>query len=165
MKMNSSTRLITQYLLSCLLCLPAISYATSWPTFKSPSLTFLEDNNLIDTTNCPSGEGRISPDLVLNIERYFCGRFCPGNWAWTLSDDGQCHSLADAFTFLRYQFDYFRSGEYEDEKFYTKVTAYYGNSNDGKSTFTFTFISEKDNHWQCVEMNPEYHTIICANDT
>ena len=67
-------------LLVCLLYLPTFSHATSWPIFKSPTLKFLQDNDLIDTANCPAGEGRIPPDLVLNIQRYFCGRFCPGGW-------------------------------------------------------------------------------------
>lgn len=159
MKMNSSTLLI-----ACLLSLPAITHATSWPIFKSPTLKFLQDNNLIDTTSCPAGEGRISPKLVLNMQRYFCGRFCPGGWEWVLVDDQQCHSLAEDFNFQGYQFEYVKNGHDENETLYTTTTAFYGKSGDMKPVFAFTFTSEKDNHWQCVELSAEYHTVICAND-
>jgi hypothetical protein len=130
MKMNSSVLLIT-----CLLCLPLTSHATAWPIFKAPTLTFLQDNNLIDTAACPAGEGRISPNLLLKD-----------------------------FNFQRYDFQYVKNGHDEDETLYTTTTAYYGKAGDTKPVFAFTFTSEKDDHWQCSELSAEYNTVICAND-
>lgn len=159
MKMNSSTLLI-----ACLLSLPTITHATSWPIFKAPTLKFLQDNDLIDTTSCPTGEGRISPNMILNMQHYFCGRFCPSTWEWVLNDNQQCHSLANDFNFQRYEFKYVKNGHSENETLYTTTTAYYGKSDDTKPVFAFTFTSDKDNHWQCSELSEEYHTVICAND-
>lgn len=163
MKMNSFTLLIT-CLLSYLLISPITTHATSWPSFKAPTLGFLVDNNLIDTASCPAGEGRIVPNLSLNMQRYFCGRFCPGSWEWILHDNQQCHSLTEDFNFQRYEFEYVKNGHDENETLYTTTTAYYGKAGDTKPAFTFTFTSEKDNHWQCTEWSAEYHTVICAND-
>jgi hypothetical protein len=118
---------------------------------------------MIDTAGCPTGQGKIKPNLKLNIQQHFCRRYCPSTWEWKLVDDKTCHPLSD-FDFQRYEFNYVRHGSDENETLYTELTAYYGKVGSRQPTFKFTFTSEKDNHWRCSEMNPEMHSVICAND-
>lgn len=151
------------YLLpACMLI--SMAHATSWPTFTPPSLSFLMNNNMINTADCPAGEGKITPKLALNIQRYFCRLNCPSIWEWKLADDQSCHPINTDFNFQRYEFNYTRQGEGENETLYTEITAFYGKIDSNEPTFKFTFISQKDDHWQCIEMNPELHSVICADD-
>lgn len=155
---NTITRLLPIFFL--LLPFPVLA---SWPIFSPPTFTFLWDNNLIDTASCPIGQGKIYAGLSLNMSEHFCRRFCPDTWEWIVNSDNQCHDLNE-FNFQHYTFDYHWQGSGETETLYTVVTAYYGNAESNKSHISFTFTSEKNDHWQCSEMSKEYHTVICAND-
>lgn len=140
--------------------IPLLSYATNWPIFSSPDKKFLLSNNYIDTAHCPYGQGKLVPTVSINIHDSLCSTYCPISWVWVGNSDGICHDLTTSFEMKGYEIAHYDDNE---GTIYSVITAFYGEKNSDKSFFTFTFTTPEE-RWYCIEMNPEYHTLTCAND-
>ena len=141
--------------------LSRLAIATTWPIFLSPDKNFLKERGIIIPNSCPTGEGRIIPYALINIQRSLCKTFCPDNWYFIGSDDRTCHSLSSGFEFQRYKFIYNR--DENGATLGTKIVALYG-ERVGGIEFSFIYTSPENEHWYCYEVDTSSHAITCAND-
>jgi len=138
------------------------TFASAWPVFLPPDKALLLDQNAIDTSRCPPGEGRLIASFSINIHQSLCKTFCPDSWTWIAKSDETCHKLATDFTFQRYEIDHYH--DQDGMTSYSIVTASFGKKEDAQSAFKFIFITPEE-HWYCYEMNSDLHLVSCANDT
>lgn len=139
---------------------PIVTHATLWPVFSSPDIKFLLNNNYIDTTSCPRGQGKLIPNSFINIHDSLCKTFCPPSWIWYGSNDQTCHDLSKSFELQNYRIDHVNDDE---GTLYSQITASYGEKNSNQAIFQFVFTSSKE-RWFCIEMDAEIHNLTCAND-
>ncbi len=137
-------------------------FATNWPIFIAPDMSFLLQHDHIETKNCPVGEGKLLANVMINIKQFLCKNFCPGIWNWISASDEKCHPLATDFLFNGYDiFNYYNKNGTSN---FSVITASYGKINTRETNFKFVFTSLPGDFWQCYELNPQRHSLSCAND-
>ncbi|MBX3709542.1 MAG: hypothetical protein KF702_07305, partial [Gammaproteobacteria bacterium] len=150
------------FLYATLILFSTMVFGVRWPVFLAPDKEFLLKQNYIDTSQCPPGEGKLNPSIVLNISQFFCKTFCPSKWSWIVNSDNKCHHLSTDFIFKNYVIEYIFNQDGTVN--YSLVTAAYGRENSPTSFFTFKFMTPVGEYWGCFEMNPALHFISCTND-
>lgn len=141
---------------------PLLSFAASWPVFSPPDAAFLIRNNLIDTSQCPRGQGKLVPNVVINIHEQLCRTFCPESWLWKGWSDGKCHDLESDLKFQSYDIVHYRKKDGTTS--YSKVVAKFGSAGSSRSAFKFTVKTIPGEFWYCVQANRSIPNITCAND-
>ena len=157
--MKIKMNMVLFYVYCCLNTLPFSAHAISWPEFLPPDKKLLSDLNLIDSSQCLNGQGKITSNTVINIQQHRCKTFCPNSWAWVIHSDEKCHNLND------YVFKKYEVAHYDDKNSttnYSMITAFFGPEDNPilKMTMT-TAVTE---HWYCYEIDTDKHLIVCAND-
>lgn len=140
------------------------SFAAGWPMFSLPDEQFLLSRNYIDTRSCPSGQGRVRDNMVIEMKS-LCGRFCPQSWAWVTGSDGECREVGRDFVLQRHEIYHHPDDEDNDDGtvLYSVVTAFYGRKGEEEHSLVLVFTTPKE-HWFCVRENQEGDVITCAND-
>ena len=132
-------------------------YADSWPAFTAPDAAYLINHGLVQTQDCPVGEGKLVSNLTIPVQTFCLSRWCPAGWMWVAKSDNACHDLKNGFNLQRYAATRHRGQDGMTD--YSEVVAFY----EGNNQFKFTTPRE---HWECFEFSDAIGNYVsCANDS
>lgn len=151
------------FVLCFLLLLPFSTYASGWPSFALPDGNFLIDKQYVETQSCPPGQGKAVDGAIIDMQE-LCRGYCPTAWKWVIKSDGQCRNLNN-FILQKYEITHYPDDDNNNNGtvLYSQVNAFYGQKNGNQSPLQLVFISPKE-HWYCVQLDPAFPVITCAND-
>jgi hypothetical protein len=128
-----------------------------WPIFTVPSKDQLLAAGIINTNQCPPGQGKISQGVNLPVKTW-CSTYCPDDWQWLSQQETSCFAL-DQFSYLYHTIEIVR--EAHNAAIKSIIKSYYGINGAPATALIFT---TPENHWSCYDLNPPLHLITCAND-
>jgi hypothetical protein len=133
--------------------------AKSWPIFTPPDKTVLLTLNLIDTSRCPRGYGKLIAQPI-PISEFLCKNFCPINWYWIVKSSDNCLDLSE----LNIKYLYINHYPKEGTINYSVITAVYGPLHSNQVAFKYSMVTVPGEYWYCVVLDKEKKLLSCAND-
>lgn len=139
------------------------TYAAGWPAFSLPDDNFLIDKQYVKTGSCPPGQGQAIDGTIIDMQG-LCKGFCPETWTWTMKSDGQCRELTE-FVLQRHEITHYPDDDNGNDGtvLYSEINVFYGKKDAHPHALQLVFTAPKE-HWYCVQLEPQFPIITCAND-
>lgn len=139
-------------------------HANSWPMFSLPTEAFLLEKGYIETRGCPAGQGKVVDGTVMSMQP-LCGTYCPRDWVLVAKSDEKCREVGKGFALQGHEIIHYPDEDNNDNGtvLYSEVSVFYGDKDASEHALQLVFTSPKE-HWYCVQLDPHFPVITCAND-